>query len=153
MKQAKFCGIKISNKLNCKWASLMLSLVNLNPIELKHKLNCSFIEMGKSSFHQQILESWIKVNHFTPINDVEVLNVNIYNSNLFLCENKVLKPSSFGLNNTNDNYDMKLIDLLDSTTGKILDIATLNQKMNWNLNFLQYIRIKSLISVSWIEIY
>ena len=129
----------------------MLSLLNLNLIELKHKLNYSFIENGKSSFHKHLLESWIKFNHFTPINDVEVLNEYIFNSNLFLCENKVLKPSSFGLANTNDNYDMKLIDLLDSTTGKILDVATLNQKMDWNLNFLQYIRIKSFISVPWIE--
>ena len=97
------------------------------------------------------MESWIKFNHFTPINDIEVLNEYIFNSNLFLCENKVLKPSSFGLANTNDNYDVKLIDLLDSTTSKILDVATLNQKMNWNLNFLQYIRIKSLKTVPWIE--
>ena len=97
------------------------------------------------------MESWVKFNHFTPSNDVEVLNEYIFNSNLFLCENKVLKPNSFGLANTNDNYDIKLIDLLDSATGKTLDIATLNQKMNWNLNFLQYIRIKSFISVPWIE--
>ena len=89
-----------------------------------------------SSFHKQILESWVKFNHFTPSNDVVVLNEYIFNSNLFLCENKVLKPNSFGLANTNDNYDIKLIDLLDSATGKTLDIATLNQKMNWNLNFL-----------------
>ena len=64
----------ISNNLNCKWASLMLSLHNLNPIQLKHKLNYSFIEKGKSSFHKQILESWIMFNHFTLINDVVVLN-------------------------------------------------------------------------------
>ena len=142
---------KISNNVNCKWASLMLSLLNLNPIELRHKLNYNFIEKGKSSFHKQILESWVKFNLFTPSNDVEVLNEYIFNSNLFLCENKVLKPNSFGLANTNDNYDIKLIDLLDSATGKTLDIATLNQKMNWNLNFFQYIRIKSFISVPWIE--
>ena len=89
----------------------MLSLLNLNPIELRHKLNYNFIEKGKSSFHKQILESWVKFNHFTPSNDVEVLNEYIFNSNLFLCENKVLKPNSFGLANTNDNYYIKLIDL------------------------------------------
>ena len=33
---------KISNNVNCKWASLMLSLLNLNPIELRHKLNVVF---------------------------------------------------------------------------------------------------------------
>ena len=52
----------------------MLSLLNLNPIELKHKLNYNFIEKGKSSFHKQIFESWIKFIHFIPINDEEVLN-------------------------------------------------------------------------------
>ena len=54
----------------------------------------------------------------------------------FFVKTKYLKPSSFRLANTNDNYDIKLIDLLDSATVKILDVATLNQKMNWNLNFL-----------------
>ena len=34
---------------------------------------------------------------------------------------------------------------------RLLDVATLNQKMDWNLNFLQYIRIKSFISIPWIE--
>ena len=140
---------KISNNLNSKWASLILSLLNLNPVELRHKLNYHFIEMGKSNFHKQILESWVKFNHFTPVNDVEVFNEYIFNSNLFLCENKVL--FGIGLANTNDNYEIKLTDLLDSATGKILNIATLNQKMNGNLNFLQYIRIKSFISAPWIE--
>ena len=73
----------------------MLSLLNLNP---RHKLNYNFIEKGRSSFHKQTLESWVKFNHFTP----EILNEYIFNSNLFLCENKVLKPSSFSLATTND---------------------------------------------------
>ena len=56
----------------------MLSLLNLNPIELKHKLNYSFVEKGKSSFHEQILESLVKLNRFNLINDVEVLNEYIF---------------------------------------------------------------------------
>ena len=142
---------KISNNFNCKWASLMLSRLNLNPIELRHKLNYNFIEKGKSSYQKQILESWVKFKHFTLVSDVEVLNEYIFNQNLLLYKNKVLKSSSFGLGNTNDNYNIKLTDLLDSAKGKILDIATLNQKLNWNLNFLQNIRINSFISVPWIE--
>ena len=46
----------------------IIIIIIINPIELKHKLNYSFIENGINSFHKHILESWI--NHSTPINDV-----------------------------------------------------------------------------------
>ena len=55
---------KISNNINRKWMSLMLSLLNLNSINVRHKLSYSFIEMGKSSFHKQILGKLDKVQIF-----------------------------------------------------------------------------------------
>ena len=70
-----------------------------------------------------------------PNGDIEILNEYIFKSRLFTCEDSMLKPSLFGLTNSDTTSNTKLIDLLDANTGKILDITALNLKMNWNLNF------------------
>ena len=52
----------------------------------------------------------------------------------------------FGLTNQSDVYDTKIIDILNPDTGTILNLGTLNSKLNWNLNFLQQMRLKNIVS-------
>ena len=50
----------------------------------------------------------------------------------------------FGLTNQSDLYDTKIFNILKTDTGTILNLCTLNSKLNWNLNFLQHMRLKSI---------
>ena len=52
----------------------------------------------------------------------------------------------FGLTDQSDVYDTKIIDILNPDTGTILNLGTLNSKLNWNLNFLQHMRLKNIVS-------
>ena len=52
----------------------------------------------------------------------------------------------FGLSNSNKNLSAKIKDLQNLTTGLMLNINTciINEELNWKLNFLQYMRLKSI---------
>ena len=52
----------------------------------------------------------------------------------------------FGLTKSNQNLSTKIIDLLNFTSGAMLNITELNEKLDWNLNFLQYMRLKHAIT-------
>ena len=54
----------------------------------------------------------------------------------------------FGLCNTTKNYGTKIIDIINMATGKTLDNTNLNTKLDWNLNFLQYLRLRNIVITS-----
>ena len=54
----------------------------------------------------------------------------------------------FGLCNTTKNYGTKIIDIINMATGKTLDNTNLNTKLDWNLNFLQYLSLRNIVNTS-----
>ena len=58
----------------------------------------------------------------------------------------------FDLCNTTKSYGTKIIDILNITTGKTLDNNNLTTKLDWNLNFLQYLRLRNLQNV-WLKLH
>ena len=66
-----------------------------------------------------------------PVGVTEILNEYIFHSNTITTGNTVLLPQMF---------------LLNLTTGLMLNINTINENLNWKLNFLQYMRLKCVIS-------
>ena len=76
-----------------------------------------------------------------PVGDVEILNEYIFHSSSITTGNTVLSPQMFGLSNSSQNLSVKIMDLLNLTTGLILNINTINENLNWKLNFLQYMRL------------
>ena len=82
-----------------------------------------------------------------PAGDTEILTEYIiFHSNTITTGNTVLLSQMFGLSNSNKNLSVKIMDLLNLTTGLMLNINTINENLNWKLNFLQYMRLKSVIS-------
>ena len=74
------------------------------------------------------------------------MNEYIFYNNNIKAGNTSLTPKMFGLTDQSDVYDTKIIDILNPDTGTILNLGTLNSKLNWNLNFLQHMRLKSIVS-------
>ena len=71
-----------------------------------------------------------------PVGDAEILNEYIFHSYAITPGNIVLLPQMFGLSNSNKNLSVKIMDLIDLTTGLMLNINTINENFNWKLNFL-----------------
>ena len=145
-KTSKISWIKrLSSEGNSKWKMLMLHMLSLNKCILSHKIPDVLINKCKSRFHKQLLECWSVLKNIKPIGDNEILNEYIFYNNI-KAGNTSLAPKMFGLTDQSNVYDTKIIDILNLDTGTILNLSTLNSKLNWNLNFLQHMRLKSIVS-------
>ena len=148
-KTAKISWIKRpSDMRQNKWKTLMLDLLNLKFSNLNHKLPLNQTKNCKSAFHKQVLENWIYFKNVEPSSKCEVLNEYIFNSAFIQTDGSSLTPKMFGLCNTTKNYGTKIIDIINMTTGKTLDNTNLNTKLDWNLNFLQYLRLRNIVNTS-----
>ena len=137
---------RLTNERDCKWKILTLYMLNLNSTHLSHKIPETWISHCKTDFHKQLLQCWLFFKNMKPVGDVEILNEYIFHSSSITTGNTVLSPQMFGLSNSSQNLSVKIMDLLNLTTGLILNINTINENLNWKLNFLQYMRLKSVIS-------
>ena len=148
-KTAKISWIKrLSDMRQSKWKTLMLDLLNLKFSNLNHKLPLNQTKNCKSAFHKQVLENWIYFKNIEPSSKCEVLNEYIFNSAFIQTDGSSLTPKMFGLCNTTKNYGTKIIDIINMATGKTLDNTNLNTKLDWNLNFLQYLRLRNIVNTS-----
>ena len=137
---------RLTNERDCKWKILTLYMLNLNSTHLSHKIPETWISHCKTDFHKQLLQCWLFFKNMKPVGDVEILNEYILHSSSITTGNTVLSPQMFGLSNSSQNLSVKIMDLLNLTTGLILNINTINENLNWKLKFLQYMRLKSVIS-------
>ena len=148
-KTAKISWIKrLSDMRQNKWKIFMLDLLNLKLSNLKYKLPLNQTKNCKSAVHKQVLENWIYFKNVEPSSKCEVLNEYIFNSAFIQTDGSSLTPKMFGLCNTTKNYGTKIIVIINIARGKTLDNTNVNTKLDCNLNFLQYLRLRNIVNTS-----
>ena len=111
---------RLTNERDCKWKVLILYMLNLNSAHLSHKIPEIWISQCKTDFHKQLLKCWLFKKNMKPVGDTEILNEYIFHSNTITTGNTVLLPQMFGLSNSNKNLSVKIMDLLNLTTGLLI---------------------------------
>ena len=147
---AKCMWIKrLLDKNISKWKVLMLYMLNIKDFQIDKNLSASYIEAGRTSFHRQILSSWL--NGFTgePKNFNGILNQYIlYNQYISVGSKSIspadLKPSGLSLEIAN----LKLVDIIN-LDGSFLTIKDFNNKFYCNIDTFRYQCLLSAIPKTW----
>ena len=114
-------------------------LKNLNLKYIKNEVS------DVTQFHNQILEKWFSVYSFQPETMQEILTQYLaYNQHLKI-KNKVIK-GYIGNNNIND---IRILDILDKSTGNFQTLNEINAKLNMNLTQFNLNSITSAIKPLW----
>lgn len=125
-----------------KWKALTWKLLNNDKHTLTKNVNAKALNKPLTEYHIQLLSSWLLLKHREPSTVNEVLNE-------YLCENSFIILNSCIKKLIHPH--LKIIDLLN-TEKQFYNLQELNNKYNYNLNFLQYRSIITAIPKKWIDI-
>ncbi len=99
--------------------------------------------MPRNKFWQDVVKSWIKLNHSSPKTKQDVIAQPIcYNSFIKINNNVIVNLAWY-------NKGIKQIKDIVNSNGNLLSLLELKEKYDLNINFLEYLSVISSIPKTW----
>ena len=139
---------RLISKEDIRWKCLMWKLLNIHSSLLLKKMPLAISNNSLSKFYKQVLHYWIITKSIPPIDSGEILNEYIFESSFVKIDNKILIPKDLGIRN-NMHKNLKIVDILNLNEGSILPMHIINQKLQCDLNFMNYNNLVKAIPKHW----
>ena len=130
-----------------KWKILFKELIEIDVNNLNKNLGSNLLNLGKTSFHKQILTAWYKATTLNPLTVNDIRDQFLLHNHHIKINNNIISESFF---RSPALRNITIGDIL-SNDGLILPIEVLNQSINSNIHLLKYNALISAIPKKWKE--
>ena len=143
---AKFSWIKrLLVQPNAKWKIIMLKMLNISEGILNKNPSKEIIELAKTEFHKQIIESWLRINKCRDYTEEIILNEYIIQNKNIKIKGKMISEQFF---NNDSSKNLKIWDIIDNN-GYLKMRESINTELSLNMEQLNYNSLKSAIPYKW----